>query len=252
MPSAQFVHSQIAYSDLLDSLIRPGTRWLDIGCGHTILPDWIRDSIFLQKKLIGRCEIAHGCDPSDDRPHKAGLQKYVGDCETLPYPDGHFNLVTANMVVEHIADRAAFMAEIHRVLAVGGVFVLHTPNLFYPPILMASLMPKRLIRVAAYFLDGRDRKDIYPTHYQMNTRGALSGLRGFRVVELRSVETAPLLHKLPVVNGVESLLIRATRHARLQYFRSNWLGILEKIPETNAVRADDSQGMIEAETMASS
>lgn len=252
MPSAQFVHSQIAYSDLLDSLVQPGTRWLDIGCGHTILPDWIRNSVSIQKKLIERCEIAHGCDPSDERPHKAGLQKYVGDCETLPYPDGYFNLVTANMVVEHIADRDAFMAEIHRVLRVGGVFVLHTPNLFYPPILVASLLPKRVTGVVAYLLDGRDSKDIYPTHYQMNTRAAISGLDGFRVVELRSVETAPVLHKLPVVNRVESLLIRAARHARLQGLRSNWLGILEKVPETDAVMADDSQGLIEAETMAGS
>jgi SAM-dependent methyltransferase len=252
MPHAQFVHSQIAYSDLLDSLIQPGTRWLDIGCGHTILPDWIRDSVLIQKKLIGRCEIAHGCDPSDDRPHKAGLQKYVGDCDTLPYPDGHFNLVTANMVVEHIADRAAFMAEIHRVLCVGGVFALHTPNLFYPPILVASLLPKRLIGGAAYFLDGRNSEDIYPTHYRLNTRAAISGLRGFRVVELRGVETAPLLHKLPVVKWVESVLIRATRHDRLQGLRSNWLGILEKIGETDAVMEDDSEEMTEGEIMAGS
>jgi SAM-dependent methyltransferase len=247
MQSGPVVHSQIEYCNLLDSLVQPGTRWLDIGCGQTILPEWIRDSISIQKKLIERCELARGCDPKDNRPHKAGLQKYVGDCEKLPYPDGHFNLVTANMVVEHIADPATFAAEINRVLTAAGRFVLHTPNLFYLPILAVSVLPKRLVRTVASLLDNRDGADIFPTHYRMNTRGSISRLPGFRVVELRCVETAPILKKLPIANLAESLLIRSTRHPRLQDLRADWLGVLEKISGNDILLADESQASIEAE-----
>jgi len=247
MQSGPIVHSQIEYCDLLDSLVQPGTRWLDIGCGQTILPEWISNSVSIQEELIGRCEIAHGCDPEDTRPHKAGLQKYVGDCEKLPYPDGHFNLATANMVVEHIADPATFAAEVDRVLAPGGLFVLHTPNLFYLPILAVSVMPRRLVRAAASFLDNRDSADIFPTHYRMNTRNAISSLPGFRVVELRCVETAPILQKLPIANLAESLLIRSARHPRLQDLRADWLGVLEKRSSNDILFADESPASIEAE-----
>jgi SAM-dependent methyltransferase len=233
MQSLSFVHSQISYSKLLQSVVQPGTRWLDVGCGQSILPEWIRGSLTIQKTLIEKCEIAHGCDPVDDRPHRAGLLKYVGDCSILPYPDDYFDLVTANMVAEHVADPAVFASEVARVLAPGGRFVLHTPNLLYPPILTVSLLPKKLVKTLARLLDGREDADIFPTFYRMNTRRALSRLPFFRVEELRCVETAPILEKVPLANFAESLLIRLARIPRFQDFRADWLAVLRKAAETD-------------------
>jgi SAM-dependent methyltransferase len=227
-----FVHSQIEYRNLLESLVQPGTRWLDMGCGRTIVPEWFSDSLPFQKKLIERCEVAEGCDPADERPHLAGLPKYVGNCEKLPYPNSYFNLVTANMVVEHVSDPSSFAAEVNRILAVGGRFVLHTPNLLYLPILAGSLLPKEIVRSVAALLDGRDGADIFPTHYRMNTRSAISHLPGFRVAELHCVETAPVLKKIPLANVVEAVLIRSARHPRLEGLRADWLGVLEKTSES--------------------
>jgi SAM-dependent methyltransferase len=228
MQTKQFVHSQFAYKDLLNSVIQPGSRWLDLGCGHTIVADWIKDSVPFQKELIARCEVALGCDPSDDRPHDAGLEKYVGSCDTLPYPDGFFNLVTANMVVEHISDPALFLREVRRVLSPGGKFVFHTPNYYYVPIFMASLLPGSVVRSVAKLLDGRESDDVFPTHYRMNTRRDLAKLPGFKVVDLRCIETAPVLGKVPIANLAESLLIRCARHPRLNHLQADWLAILER------------------------
>jgi hypothetical protein len=61
------------------------------------------------------------------------------------------------------------------------------------------------------------------------------------------VETAPILKKLPIANLAESLLIRSTRHPRLQDLRADWLGVLEKISGNDILLADESQASIEAE-----
>ena len=221
-------HSQFVYRDYLDALVKPGARWLDVGCGDSILPEWVRGSIPFQRVLIARCDLACGCDPVDSRPHKAGMEKYVGPCDTLPYPDRYFSLITANMVAEHIESPERFMGELSRVLVVGGRVLLHTPNLLYGPVLMASLLPQGVVRAVARRSDGRADEEIFRTYYRMNTRRALRSLPGFRAVEIRCVETSPVLHNVPVANVVESLLIRATRWRALEDLRADWIAVLEK------------------------
>jgi SAM-dependent methyltransferase len=228
MRTSQFFHSQIDYKDLLDTSVQPGCRWLDVGCGHTIVPEWIRDSLSFQRELLARCEAAHGCDTSDSRPHKAGLQKHVGDCTVLPYPDGFFNLVTANMVAEHVADPLAFARQIHRVLAPGGRFVLHTPNRYYPLIFVTQLLPSGLVRRIANRVDGRANEDIFPTYYRMNTRKAISSLPGFNAVDIRCVPTGPLMRKMPLVSFAEWMLIKNASNPLLKDLQADWIAILEK------------------------
>lgn len=222
------VHSQYVYRATLDKLIRPGTRWLDIGCGHTILPDWMRDSIPVQKELLSRCEYAVGCDPADNRPHVAGLKKVNQQGNHLPFEDETFNLVTANMVAEHVVDPASFTREIRRVLRPGGLFVIHTPNLLYFEIFAAHLLPNWLVRSIAHHADGRDHEDIFPTMYRMNTRAAFYRLDGYKVVNLECVETAPQFGRYPLLNIAESALIRMTRLEAMQNLRADWIAVLQK------------------------
>lgn len=229
-------NSQIAYKYVLDSLIRKGSRWLDIGCGTSILPLWIRDSVKFQRDLISRCEIACGCDPVDDRPHCAGLKKFVGDCRTLPYPDNFFNIVTANMVAEHVDDPVRFASEVRRVLAPEGLFVLHTPNLHHPLIALAAALPGRIVRWVASTCDGRDHSDIFPTFYRMNTPRALKSLPGLEVVDLQCLSTGPLLHKVPVLRSLETLFIENAQHSLLRNRQADWIALLKK-PATFRARA---------------
>lgn len=221
-------NSELDYKLLLDSLIQPGSRWLDVGCGISILPLWIRDSIDFQLDLISRCEVALGCDPVDNRPHNAGLEKSVGDCSTLPYPDNFFTLVTANMVVEHVEDPRQFASEVHRVLAPGGIFALHTTNRHHPAIAVASRLPSSLVSWFASYSDGRASEDIFPTFYRMNTHRDIVSLPGFDPVEVRCLATGPLLHKLPVLRALEALFIRHAHRRPLSKLQSNWIAVLKK------------------------
>lgn len=61
------------------------------------------------------------------------IDKFGGDIEAdldegIPLPDGSCGVVRAFDALEHIKDTQHIMKEIHRVLAVGGVLISHTPS----------------------------------------------------------------------------------------------------------------------------
>lgn len=230
------IHSQLNYKSLLDQVVEPGTRWLDVGCGRSLIADWIHGSIDFQYQLLARCVIAEGCDPVDDRPHMAGLPKYVGDCSTLPYADDSFTLVSANMVVEHLDNPSEFLKEVNRILVPGGKFVFHTPNLRCPFVFAAHLMPSALTRHLASWLHGRSHEDIFPTHYRFNTPSSISAVEGFRVVQLSCVPT-PLFGRIPVVGRLEEWFIRKTTFRNLQ---ADLIAVLQKVPVAERVDAQYS------------
>lgn len=228
-------NSQLEYKALLDSLIVPGSRWLDIGCGISVIPTWIKDSIPFQHNLIARCKLVCGCDPADDRPHVAEINKFVGDCTPLPYADDSFTIVTANMVVEHVEDPVQFMDEVRRVLVPGGMFVLHTPNRHHPVMALASLLPNRFVRWFASRSDGRDEQDIFPTFYRMNSYSDFTSLSGFEATEIRCLPTGPLLHKIPLLRSAEAFFIRKGHLPFLRNLQSNWLAVLTKLDASESM-----------------
>src|SRR5580700_6846249 len=69
-------HSQDKYRELLMEKVVPGCDWLDIGCGHELLPDWLRGSRNSQEELVSRSRLAVGVDCGDDRAHVALDAKY--------------------------------------------------------------------------------------------------------------------------------------------------------------------------------
>jgi SAM-dependent methyltransferase len=55
----------------------------------------------------------------------------VGDGHRLPFPDGSFDVILANNVIEHLHDPVAGVAEMRRVLKPGGQ-LLYTIPFLYP------------------------------------------------------------------------------------------------------------------------
>ncbi len=64
--------------------------------------------------------------------HLAADQVVCGAGESLPFPDGWFDLVLSNEVLEHVQDDWAAVGEIVRILRPGGRLVLFCPNRGYP------------------------------------------------------------------------------------------------------------------------
>ncbi len=62
-----------------------------------------------------------------DTPHAV-----IAAAENIPYPDDHFDTVLSHEVLEHVSSDQQAVAEMVRVLKVGGRIVLFCPNRWYP------------------------------------------------------------------------------------------------------------------------
>jgi ubiquinone/menaquinone biosynthesis C-methylase UbiE len=224
-------NSQHAYREILDGMVRRETRWLDLGCGHQLLPAWMRDSEKIQHELVARCALVVGVDV-DLRPHMAGIAKVCGNIEQLPFADDSFSLVTANMVIEHVKDPGKLLREIRRVLRPNGIFLFHTPNALYFEFVMARALPRRLRSQIAHLLDGRACQDIFPTFYRLNSGKQvkrLSRANGLNVETIQFVQTSPQFAALgKVVLNLELAAIRLVSQPRFAEWRSNLIIALSK------------------------
>ena len=105
---------------LLDAA--PGHRVLEVGCGAgnilAELPDTARSGLDLSPWLLEKARARLG--PAVD------LRE--GWAEDLPYPDASFDRVYSSEVLEHVADPAAVLREMRRVVTPDGRVVVSFPN----------------------------------------------------------------------------------------------------------------------------
>jgi SAM-dependent methyltransferase len=214
-------NSHALYARELAALVPAAARWLDIGCGHEHLPAWLPEA---ERRLDPGTTLSVGADPDlASLGRHPTLTHRVGALgEALPFRTGSFDLVTANMVLEHVKDPAAFLAEVRRVLAPGGRVLLHTPSRRGYTTLMTRLVPPAIRPALAVRLQGRREEDVYPTWYRANTPETIARLAqraGFGDMKVRLVETSPLFARWGAVVWLELLLIRALRRERLSRWR---------------------------------
>src|SRR4051812_16684712 len=103
--------AQNVYCRLLKQHLPQQPIWLDLGCGHQLFPDWLNEEememIRGSKQLIG-IDLDH---PSLLK-HSGLRDKVEGSLAALPFRTESFDLVTANMVVEHLSDPDGILREI--------------------------------------------------------------------------------------------------------------------------------------------
>ena len=103
-----------------------GARVLDIGTGSGTIASVLADQV----GASGRVESV---DVTDVRVQRDGYTFTRYDGVTLPFPDGAFDIVVSNHVIEHVGDRAdqrRHMSEIARVLAPAGLVYVAVPHRF--------------------------------------------------------------------------------------------------------------------------
>jgi len=156
--------------------VAPGTVVADVGCGEGV---------------FSAALIAHGARPvcvdvADEPlrrlrarfPALADVRRAAPD-GPLPLGDGEAGAAWAGEVVEHVVDVGAFLGELRRVVAPGGVLLLTTPD--HPR--------RRLVRVA---LSGRafdEHFSPYADHLRFFSRRTLRRAltdAGFAAVDLRA------------------------------------------------------------------
>lgn len=227
-------NSTYAYREALEQVVPTTERWLDLGCGHQLLPAWMADSETASAALVRRCKLVVGADQVIDaiRRHKTIASRVSADAAGLPFVDSAFDLVTANMVVEHITDGAALLREVGRVLRPGGRVVLHTPNRRFYQIMATLWLPSPLRSWAASLLERRDTDDVFPTHYRMNTEPALRSLaaaHGFEVEALRFVNSSLTMGRFPPLALAELGLVTILETTPFAWARSNIVAVLRRL-----------------------
>lgn len=96
-------------------------RMIDIGCGAGRLLACAAE----------RGWHACGADPSMQNLSEScpdGVEIHPRLLHECRFPDGHFDVVHANEVMEHVDDVTPLVSEMRRVLRPGGLIVLRTPN----------------------------------------------------------------------------------------------------------------------------
>jgi|SRR5215831_6000197 len=223
-------HAQDLYEDVLNHHVTGETKWLDLGCGHQVLPFWRAEE---ERALVSRCGEIVGMDydlPSLQK-HRTVSLRVRGHMNSLPFKDEHFDLVTANMVVEHLAEPALQFSEINRVLKPGGIFLFHTPNAVGYPTLLTKLVPEKLKHRLIYILDGRQEDDVFETHYCANTEkqiGELARDTGFGVSRIKFAVSDAVFALVPPVALPELIYLRVLMTERCKAWRTNIITVLMK------------------------
>ncbi len=119
-----------AYSKNLHNILKlleedRKARVLDLGCDDGKWTKKIRKRIGTQKIL--------GIDINQKKLNLAAKRKIkikeMDLNKKLEFSDGHFDVIHANQVIEHVYDLDLFTSEIYRILKKGGYAVISTENL---------------------------------------------------------------------------------------------------------------------------
>jgi len=125
-PSLVWRFGQDRRLDLIRAWVRlDGKRILDVGCGV---------GMYVRKFRHFSDEV-YGIDVAFDRVREGAKELpnlMLAAGEHLPFPNGFFDVVVLNEVIEHVSDDRATMVELARVLRTGGHAVFYAPNRFYP------------------------------------------------------------------------------------------------------------------------
>ena len=223
-------YSQYWYEEALKRYVGPSVEWVEIGCGHAILPSWRANE---ERQLVKNCKAIFGIDYDlfSLKAHPNISKKLRGDVTKLPFRSEAFDLVTANMVVEHLDKPDEQFREISRILKPKGVFLFHTPNAYGYGVILSKLVPEWLKGKLIYLLEGREEQDVFPTHYKANTEAQVKALAkesGFEVLQLDLIATDAIFAMFPPLAALELLWIRLLMTQPFRSIRSNMIVALRK------------------------
>jgi ubiquinone/menaquinone biosynthesis C-methylase UbiE len=184
----QLTFHQHRYADGLEQCVKPGCTWVDLGAGTTIHNGWLG---IPQNELAARARVLFGCDMvTEHLKRNPYLTAAIGaSAYSLPIKEQSVDLLTANMVLEHLEHPEAAFQEAARVLRPGGRFVVITPNVRNPVVGLASVLLHRKVRTAlAHLVESRELEHIFPTFYRANSPSRIQSLAQKSGLEVQAVE----------------------------------------------------------------
>jgi SAM-dependent methyltransferase len=115
--------------------IGPSTKVIDVGCGagRHAFEAYRRGADVVafdraESELRSVDTILRAMAEGGEVPATASAKVVVGDALSLPYADGTFDCVIASEILEHIPEDDGAIAELIRVLKVGGTLAVSVPR----------------------------------------------------------------------------------------------------------------------------
>jgi SAM-dependent methyltransferase len=218
LPQYQF--SNDLYESLIKECLKRGTLWADLGCGKNELVH----------ELAAPGEVAVGIDAAiHPNLNRATHPFILADAARLPFRPGSLDLISGNMMLEHLKDPRAAFRETHRALKGGGRLILRTPNSLHPLTLLARLLPGGLKRRLIEHIFGVASVDVFPTYYRANRPRELCSFcrnAGFTTPQIQSVEDVHTAYAFFFLPSLAYYMI--VRLSRLAPFRSNFVLLATK------------------------
>lgn len=221
--------SQHAYYLKLRELA-PRKIWLDLGCGHQVFAEWMEKE---QAEVLASCREVFGIDLdwAGLKGHQGIRNKVFGDLGALPFADASVELVSANMVIEHLESPVDVLKEVYRCLRPGGQFVFHTPNFHGWATRVSNSLPETFKKRLIWALERRKEEDVFPTHYRLNTAEQIQNLAAeakLKVDEIKLVSSSAVTASFGPLAIPELLYIRTLQAEKNAGLRSNIIATLRK------------------------
>ena len=222
--------SQLIYEDVLNEHCAENVKWLDLGCGHHVLPVWRLEQ---EKVLLSKVKLIVGIDYDylSLTKHITIKNKVRGSITKLPFADNTFNLVTSNMVFEHLDSPQIQLKEVSRVLCKDGRLIFHTPNKLGYSTLLARMIPEIFTKKLVYILQSREEEDVFSTYYRINSPSKikkLSNSSGFNNSKIKMICSYAQFVVLPPVVLFELIWIRFLMTKAGKHLRPYIIAILKK------------------------
>jgi len=208
--NVQVRHPQRVYFERIGRILGPQTRWLDVGCGRQLIPWWMTGQAQLESELVSRAQLLVGIDPdlAALKDNRSCHLRTKADAQSLPFADGSFDLVTSNMVFEHVKTPRPILAEIRRVSRRGGRLIALTPNWLDVVTIAAWAVPNRWHPMVVARMEMRGEEDVYPTHFRFNRPSTVEKLlraSGFKHFQIELLDQPATYAHVPVVSRIESV-----------------------------------------------
>jgi 2-polyprenyl-3-methyl-5-hydroxy-6-metoxy-1,4-benzoquinol methylase len=216
------------YESLVERVIEPGCRWLDVGCGRDVFPT----NRVLAGELSARCARLVGVDPDPTIQENQFVHERIQAPLEAAQPDGVFDVITARMVVEHVQNPDAFVSALRRLTAPDSLVVIYTVNKWAPVSLLSWVIPFALHHRIKKSLWGTSEADTFPVEYLMNTRQALTARMhdaGFCERDFKYLDDCRTLARFRWTSRVELQLWKLLNLFGLHYPETCLLALYQRV-----------------------
>ncbi len=162
--------------------LHAGERVLDVGCGTGVVTRLAAERVRPGGAVAGldinagMLAVARSITPPD-----LGIEWHEASAESMPLPEGAFDVVLCQMSLQFVADRLRGVREMRRVLTSGGRLVLNVPGPAAPMFdILADAMGRHIAPQAAGFV-----RAVFALNQEAELEGLLKDA-GFRQVNARA------------------------------------------------------------------